>query len=167
MNTLTQWMRGRSELLVALFLLAIGAVILVDASRLHAGLGQQTTVGPAAAPVVVGVLLVVVAAGLALDVLRGGRGDAEGGEDVDLSHPADWPTVLLLAGTFLVNVLLIERLGWPISGALLFFGCSYSLGSRRLVRNLAVSFALSFGTYFVFAEGLGVYLPPGVLEGVI
>ena len=92
---------------------------------------------------------------LAVDVLRGGRGEAEGGEDVDLSHPSDWRTLLLLVAAFVANVVLIEPVGWWFSGAVLFLGCAYALGSRRYIRDAVIAFALSFVTYYVFAVGLG------------
>ena len=40
----------------------------------------------------------------AVDVARGGRGEPEAGEDVDLTSPIDWRTVLLLVGAFVANV---------------------------------------------------------------
>jgi putative tricarboxylic transport membrane protein len=152
---------------VALFLLALGVLVLVDTARLQAGLGQRGPVGPKAVPVVVGALLLVTAALLAADVLRGGRGEPEGGEDVDLSHGSDWRAMLLLAAAFLVNIALIERVGWPISGALLFFGCAYALGSRHLVRDPIIALALSIGTWYLFALGLGIGLPVGILKGIL
>ncbi len=48
---------------------------------------------PATVPLVVGGLLVVVAVFLAVDVLRGGRGEPEGGEDIELTGGSDWRTV--------------------------------------------------------------------------
>jgi putative tricarboxylic transport membrane protein len=167
MTSLAQRMRGRSEIGVALLLLALGALVLVDAARIPTDFTQRGPVGPAAVPVVVGMLLIVVAVFLARDVLRGGRGEAEGGEDIDLSHPSDWRTVMLLAGAFLANAALIERAGWPISGAVLFFGTAYALGSRRIVLTLLVSVAMSVGTYYLFGQLLGIGLPAGVLEGVL
>jgi putative tricarboxylic transport membrane protein len=167
MTTLMQRMQGRSELGVALLLLALGALVLVDASRIESGIAQRGPVGPAAVPVVVGVLLLVVGVFLARDVLRGGRGEAEGGEDIDLSHTSDWRTVLILAGALLANAALIDRAGWPISGAVLFFGSAYALGSRRIVRDLLLSVAMSIGTYYLFGQALGIGLPAGVLEGVL
>ena len=158
---------SRSELGVSGFLLVVGAVVLIDAARLPDALGQSGAVGPKAVPFVVGGLLVLTAVLLAVDVLRGGRGEAEGGEDVDLTHPADWRTVALLGAAFLANVLLIERLGWPLSGAVLFFGTAFALGSRAPVRDVGVALVMSFGSYFLFAKGLGVGLPAGVLGGVI
>ena len=158
---------GRSELGVAAFLLLVGTVVVVDAARLPDSIGQVGVVGPKAVPFVVGGLLLVTAVLLAVDVLRGGRGEAEGGEDVDLAHPADWGTVALLAGSFLANALLVERIGWPLSGALLFFGAAWALGARGVVRLAAVSLAMSFGSQLLFAHGLGVSLPAGLMSGVV
>jgi putative tricarboxylic transport membrane protein len=159
--------RGRAELGVALLLLGLGGVVLHDAAGIPTTAGQIGPVGPKAVPVLVGLLLIVLSALLAADVLRGGRGEAEGGEDVDLTHPSDWQTVGLLLAAFLGNALLLERIGWPLSGAILFFGCAYALGSRAYLRDVAVSLAISMTSYFLFARGLGIALPPGWLRGVI
>jgi putative tricarboxylic transport membrane protein len=167
MSTIARRMRGRSELGVALLLLVLGGLAIVDASRIPATPGQRGPVGPAVVPFVVGALLVAMAVLLALDVLRGGHGESEGGEDVDLGHPSDWRTVLLLAGAFLANVVLIERAGWPISGAVLFAGAAYALGSRRIIRDAIVALVLSVGTYYLFGQALGIGLPAGLLEGVL
>lgn len=92
------WLRDHSELGVCVLLLALGALVLGDALTMDVEITQRGPVGPKTVPIVVGIGLLVIAALLAVDVLRGGRGEAEGGEDVDLSEPADWRTVLLLAG---------------------------------------------------------------------
>ena len=159
--------QGRSEYGVALFLTALGVLVVVQALLLPDSLITRGPVGPAAVPVVVGTLLVVVGVLLGVDVARGGRGEPEGGEDVDLSHASDWRTIGLLAAAFAANALLIESLGWPISGAILFFGTAFALGSRHYVRDLAISAALSLGTFYGFAIGLGVGLPAGVLQGIL
>ena len=54
-------------------------------------------------PILVGLLLVLMAVLLTIDLLRGGRGEQEGGEDVDLTHGSDWRTVGLLVGSFAAN----------------------------------------------------------------
>jgi len=152
---------------VSVLLGGLGALVLVDASRIPTTFTQRGPVGPAAVPVVVGVALLVIAALLARDVLRGGHGEAEAGEDIDLSHPSDWRTVLLLIGAFLANVVLIDRIGFPISGAVLFWGAAYALGSRHLLRDPIIALAVSVTTYLVFSRALGIGLPAGVLEGVL
>jgi putative tricarboxylic transport membrane protein len=118
-------------------------------------------------PIVVGVLLIGTAVLLAIDVLRGGRGEQEAGEDVDLAHGSDWKTLGLLVVAFVANILLIERLGWPVSGAVLFFGTTFALGSRHLIRNAIISIVLSVGTWYLFNLGLGIALPVGILKGIL
>ncbi len=159
--------QGRSELGVALFLAVVGATVVGDALLLADSVTARGPVGPKAVPLVVGGLLLVVGVLLFVDVLRGGRGEPEGGEDVDLSHGSDWRTLAVLFGAFLVNVLLIERLGWPVTGAVLFFGCAYALGSRRVVRDVVLAFVLSIGSWYLFFLGLDIELPVGVLNGIL
>ena len=166
MSSLSERLQGRSELGVSVLLAALGALVLFDASRIPTDFTQRGPVGPAAVPVVLGVALLLIAVFLARDVLRGGHGEAEGGEDVDLSHPSDWRTVLLLIAAFLANIVLIERVGFPISGAVLFWGAAYALGSRHFLRDPLIAVALSVLTYLIFSRGLGIGLPGGPLEGI-
>jgi putative tricarboxylic transport membrane protein len=161
------WLRDHSELGVSLLLLALGVLVLTDALTMDVDITQRGPVGPRTVPLVVGTGLLAVAVLLAVDVLRGGRGQAEGGEDIDLSEPADRRTVLLLAGVFLATAVLIGPLGFPVSGALLFWGSAYALGSRRPGRDPLIAAALSLVTYVVFNNLLGVPLPGGPLMGVL
>ncbi|MEU8891778.1 tripartite tricarboxylate transporter TctB family protein [Streptomyces sp. NPDC048442] len=161
------WLREHSELGVSVLLFVIGLLVLTDALTMHVEIAQRGPVGPTTVPIVVGGALLLVAVLLAVDVLRGGRGEAEGGEDVDLSEPSDWRTVLLLAGVFLGNAVLIGPIGFPVSGALLFWGSAYALGSRHYARDPLIAAGLSLFTYFVFNNLLGVPLPGGPLMGVL
>ncbi|MGW5089727.1 tripartite tricarboxylate transporter TctB family protein [Streptomyces sp. BRB040] len=161
------WLREHSELGVCALLLALGVLVLTDALTMDVDITQRGPVGPRTVPIVVGVGLLVIAALLAVDVLRGGRGEAEGGEDVDLSEPADWRTVLLLSGIFLGAAALIEPAGFPVAGALLFWGAAFALGSRRVDRDPLIAAVVSLITYVVFDKLLGVPLPGGPLMGVL
>ncbi|MFC8988000.1 tripartite tricarboxylate transporter TctB family protein [Streptomyces sp. NPDC056956] len=160
-------MREHSELGVCALLLVIGVLVLTDAVTMDVDLTQRGPVGPRTVPFVVGGGLLAVAALLAVDVLRGGRGRAEGGEDVDLSEPADWRTVLMLSGVFLGSAVLIEPLGFPAAGALLFWGAAFTLGSRRPDRDPLIAAVVSLVAYAVFNHLLGVPLPGGPLMGVL
>ncbi|GAA3846103.1 tripartite tricarboxylate transporter TctB family protein [Streptomyces phyllanthi] len=161
------WLRDHSELGVCVLLLALGVLVLTDALTMDVDVAQRGPVGPRTVPIVVGTGLLVIAALLAVDVLRGGRGQAETGEDVDLSEPADWRTVLLLAGVFLGAAVLIDPLGFPVAGALLFWGAAFTLGSRRFDRDPLIAAVLSLATYAIFNNLLGVPLPGGPLMGVL
>jgi putative tricarboxylic transport membrane protein len=166
MTATKSWLRERSELGICALLVVLGVLVLTDALRIPTDFAQRGPVGPEAVPILVGSLLLVVAVLLARDVLRGGRGEAEGGEDVDLTAPADWRTVLLLCGAFLANAALIGVVGFPISGAILFWGAAYALGSRNLVRDPLIAAGMSIVTFLVFNNLLGVPLPGGPLMEV-
>ena len=159
--------QGRSELGVALFLGALGVLVVVQALLLPESRIARGPVGPAAVPMVVGTLLVIVSVVLAVDILRGGRGEPEGGEDVELTGRSDWRTIALLVVAFGANALLIESLGWAISGAILFWGAAFALGSRHYIRDAVIALVLSVGTWYLFALGLGVVLPAGILRGIL
>ena len=167
MSSIASGLKGRAELGVALLLGVAGVVVFLDTNRLTVTYSQTDPVGPKTLPYLVSGLLIVCAVLLAINVLRGGQGEAEGGEDVDLTHPADWKTVLPLAGAFIANILLIDWAGWVISGTILFWGSAWALGSRHYVRDGIISVALSVLTFYGFYLGLGIHLPAGVLKGIL
>lgn len=159
--------RDKAQYGVCGFLAVVGVLVITDAARLRHIANSNDPIGPKPVPIVLGVLLLVIAVLYAVDVARGGTGEAEEGEDVDVTSPIDWRTVLLLVGAFVVNLALIEPLGWVISGALLFWGSAFALGSRHHIRNLFIAAALSLITFYAFAIGLGVNLPAGILQGIL
>ncbi len=150
----------------AAFLAVLGAYVIYDASTLHPAFSDQP-VQPHTFPYVFGAALLVLAGLLALATTRGDLPQAEAGEDIDLGSKSDWPTVAKLVAVFVFNIAFIDWLGWAITGALLFAGTAWVLGSRRLVLNLVIGALLSVGTWYGFYVGLGVPIPAGVLDGVL
>jgi putative tricarboxylic transport membrane protein len=104
---------------------------------------------------------------LVVATLRGSRPEAEGGEDIDLTTPADWPTVAKLVGVLVFTIATIGVLGWAISGAILFAGAAWALGSTTLVRDVLVGAMMSVGSWYGFYVGLGIALSPGLLDGIL
>jgi putative tricarboxylic transport membrane protein len=158
--------KDKAQYGVAALLAVIGAYILYDASTLSPAFSDQP-VQPSAFPYVIGGGLLVLAALLALAAARGDVPEAEEGEDVDLTVQADWPTVAKLVAVFALNIALIDFLGWAITGAFLFAGTAWVLGSRRHVFDIVIGALLSVGTWYGFYVGLGVPIPPGILDGVL
>lgn len=151
---------------VAVLLFALGAWALV------AGLGIEDRasrgfVTARTLPILVGLMLLVTAVLLVVDLLRGGRGVQEGGEDVDLSHGTDWRTVALLVVAFAFNAAFIETIGWPITGAIMFFLATIALGGRHYLRTAIIALIMSFGSWYLFFLGLDIKLPLGLLDGVL
>ena len=159
------FLSGKSELGVAVFLIGLGAIGLVDAYSLSDNVASRGPLHSSTMPTVVGALLVVTGLVLSADVLRGGRGEIEGGEDIDLDEPTAWIPFVAIGLVFLANAVFMESLGWPITGAFLFWGAATALGSRHLVRDVVISLAMSFGSYVLFVEALGINLPAGILDG--
>ncbi|EAP98311.1 putative integral membrane protein [Janibacter sp. HTCC2649] len=157
--------RAQYGLCAALGLL--GVLVLFDASRIGAASSSNDPIGPKPMPILLGALLIIIAIFYAIDISRGGQGEAEEGEDIDLTTGVDWRTIGLLIAAFSLNAVLIEPLGWVISGALLFAGSAYALGNRHHVRGLVFGVILSLATFYAFAIGLGVNLPAGILQGIL
>jgi putative tricarboxylic transport membrane protein len=167
MTVLRERLRGRSELGVSALLLVVGLLVVGDTLAESGGGTDSDPIGPRTVALVLGAALLVLAVLLTVDILRGGHGEAEAGEDIDLGTPMDLRTVGMLAGILIATAALIPLLGWPIAGTVLFAGATYALGSRTFPRDLAIAASVSLVTWFVFDGLLGVDLPGGPLMGVL
>ncbi|WP_226355569.1 MULTISPECIES: tripartite tricarboxylate transporter TctB family protein [unclassified Pseudonocardia] len=165
-GTARSWWKEHSELGVSVLLALTGLLVLGDTLAEGGGGSASDPLGPRTVAFVLGAALLVLAALLTVDVLRGGRGEAEGGEDVDLDVPMDLRTVGMLAGVIVATAALIPLAGWPIAGTVLFAGATYALGSRAVLRDLGIAAGVSLLTWVLFDAVLGVDLPGGPLMGV-
>jgi putative tricarboxylic transport membrane protein len=157
----------KAQYIICAVLVAVGAFLIYDALTLEAGFAKVDPVGPRLFPIFIGAGLIVLAVILAIAIPRGSVGEADAGEDVDPNMPGDWRTVGLLVGVFVATILLVEPLGWAITGALLFAGSATILGNRHYIRNLVIGAVLSVGSFYAFYSGLGIPLPAGILDGIL
>ncbi len=155
----------RAQFGLAAVLALVGLYTIIDARGLNVGFGDP--VGPRVFPYAIGTAMIVLAVLLAVATARGDVPQAEEGEDVDLTTPPDWVTVGKLVGILVLNLLLVNVLGWAITGAFLFAGCAWALGSRTLLRDIVVGVVLSVASWYFFYSGLGVPLDPGILDGIL
>jgi putative tricarboxylic transport membrane protein len=155
----------RAQYGLAAVLALVGAYTIIDARGLNVGFGDP--IGPRVFPYVIGSVMLLLAVLLAVATSRGDVPQAEEGEDVDLTTPPDWLTVAKLVAILVLNLLLVNVLGWAITGALLFAGCAWALGSRTLLRDVIVGAVLAVGSWYFFYVGLGVPLSPGILDGIL
>ena len=155
----------RAQYVLAAGLLAVGLYTIYDATTLEVGFADP--VGPRVFPFVIGAGLAVTAVLLAVATARGSRPEPEAGEDVDLSGAADWVTVLKLVAVILLTIATVSFLGWAISGAVLFVGAAWALGSRTIVRDVIIGLVLAVASWYAFVVGLGIPLTPGVLDGIL
>ena len=166
-TTVPSRVRDRAQYGLCAVLALAGLVIIWDATRIGDATSSNDPVGPKALPFVIGAALIVVSALYALDVSRGGVGEQEAGEDVDLATPLDWrtrrPARRRLPAQRLPHR--AARLGDQRCAAVR--RSAFALGNRHHVRGLAIGIALSLITFYGFAIGLGVNLPAGILEGIL
>jgi putative tricarboxylic transport membrane protein len=157
----------KAQYLVCVVLVAVGALLIYDAVTLDAGFAKVDPVGPKLFPIAIGIILIVLAVILAVAIPRGSVGEADAGEDVDPNMPGDWRTVGLLVGLFVAVILLVDPLGWAITGTLLFAGAATILGSHHYIRNVVIGAVLAVGSFYAFYSGLGIPLPAGILDGIL
>jgi putative tricarboxylic transport membrane protein len=157
----------KAQYLVCVVMVAVGAFLIYDALSLEAGFAKVDPVGPRLFPIGIGSVLIVLAVVLAIAIPRGSVGEADAGEDVDPNAPGDWRTVGLLVGLFVAVILLVNPLGWAITGTLLFAGAATILGNRHYIRNIVIGAVLALASFYAFYSGLGIPLPAGILDGIL
>ena len=152
------------DLLIAGLVAALGIYVFWEARGIRV-LPVHSRVGPRVIPSLVGAGLIVLGIWLAVEILshRDVR-PVDDSEDVDLSLPTDWRCMAILAASLLVYLYLLERAGFVIASVLLFAGAAFGMGSRKILRDVAIALVLSFGIYLIFTEGLSLRLPAGWLE---
>ncbi|MFF2345998.1 tripartite tricarboxylate transporter TctB family protein [Pseudarthrobacter sp. NPDC058119] len=158
--------KSRGELVFAGLTLALGIFILIGTSFIHEPVAASN-VGPRFFPYAIGILLTAASAFVVLDVLRGNSAAPEEGELVDPSLPMNKKRVVLLLISILAFAVLLEPAGYVIACAVSFFGIAVTLGARLSWRVAVTSVALSLAIYLLFTRPLGIYLPPGVLAGIL
>ena len=120
----------RPELGLALVVPALGVLVVLGTLDVSTA-ASQLGLGPRFFPMLVGGSMILVGLFYVADVLRGGRGDPEESEDVDVDAPSDWRSVGLVSGVFLAFVAVLDVLGWIIAASLLFFGLAPSTDCAR------------------------------------
>ncbi|MBE9375405.1 tripartite tricarboxylate transporter TctB family protein [Saccharopolyspora sp. HNM0983] len=148
------------ELLVAAVIVGIGALSLVGAVVMDVP-DTAGFLGPRFFPALIGAALLALGLALAARELRGSSAAEEP------AGSPDWKPLGLVAATLVLHLLLLDVLGWILAGTALFWGISYALGSRSVLRDLAIALVVAAAVQLGFSAGLGLNLPGGVLLGVI
>jgi putative tricarboxylic transport membrane protein len=138
--------------------LILGIFIAFETTR---GLGPTSAVvGPALFPYLIAAGLVIVGVSLLREAFTGHIAH-EGGFELD------WIAVALVSAGLLIQIFLLETLGWIPATALLFIAVARAFGSRRLLTDAVLGVALTAASFVVFNYGLGLNLPGGVVADLI
>lgn len=158
--------KDKGELGFAGLLLALGVFVMVDTTTIEIP-KAASNVGPRFFPYAVGLLLSAAAVAVIVNILRGGHAEPEEGELVDPSQPFNARRVALFIGAVAIFAALVTPLGYVPATAISFFIGAYALGARHYTRLAVGSLLVALVIYVAFTRGLGIYLPPGLLNGIL
>ena len=163
-NTISK--QGKGELAFAGSLVLLSLIVAWDTSRMDVPQGASI-VSPRVVPYIVAALVLSAGIALIIEVLRGRLGIPEGTEAGEEFVPADRRTMLYLIIAIGVHVLLLEKAGYIIAATFGFWGVTFTFGSRKPVKDFAISLIFALVVYFTFSKGLQIQLPKGLLESVL
>jgi putative tricarboxylic transport membrane protein len=156
---------GKSELAFASSLFLLGIFVAWDTSKMDIPQGSSI-VSPQTFPYMVAVFTSLVGLVLIIDVLRGNHGTPDGDNPGDDLIPVNYKTLLIVGVAIALHVILLETAGYIIAATICFLGVAFGFGSRKILKDLFVSFAFAVIVYFSFTKGLNINLPSGVFEGM-
>jgi putative tricarboxylic transport membrane protein len=145
---------GVSLGLVALALLSIWQTTVIPVSPIYA------RVGPTLFPWIASVGLLVLAALLLVQALRGGF------PDVEPQLSVDWGSLGWVVAGLVANLALIGTLGFVFAAVATFVCVARGFGSAAPLRDALIGAAVSFAAYLGFDRLLGVNIGAGILEGL-
>lgn len=158
--------QGKGELAFAGSLVLLGLIVLWDSSRIVRPQGNNI-VDPRTFPYAIGALVLVIGIALVFEVLRGKLGIPEGDEPGSTFVKADRKTMLMMAAAVAVHVALLEKAGYIIAATIGFWGLATTFGSRKPVKDFAISLIFALVVFFVFSFGLNIQLPQGILSAIL
>jgi putative tricarboxylic transport membrane protein len=157
--------RPRGPIVAAVVLVLLAATLIFQAIQISSGAGFSV-VGPGTIPLAAAALLLLLSLALVLRTTLL--------PDADLAQRAaaeeavtDWPTVGIVAVLLVAYAFALGSAGYVIATGLFLPAAAYALGSRHLIRDVAIGFGVALVIYVGFTEFLGVRLPAGLLDGVL
>lgn len=123
------------------------------------------TPGPSFFPLVVATLLIALSAALLVQALTADR-DSPASRD-DGATTAQRRTTLLMLAVFLAYIVLLPILGFILATVPFFAVLMVLFGERRPVLVAVGAMAMTAVLYGLFQYGFGVFLPRGLLAGLV
>ncbi|MFL5333636.1 MAG: tripartite tricarboxylate transporter TctB family protein [Geminicoccaceae bacterium] len=149
----TGWGLRIGEAVLGGVVLGLGLFIAIETSLLEVA-PSNAAIGPRLFPSLIAFGLLAVGVAVLWQAFFGHVAHERGFE-------LDWRAVALVSAGLLLQMFLVESLGWIIATALLFTATSLAFAERRLVVTVLIGLALSGLTFAIFNYGLGLTLPIG------
>jgi putative tricarboxylic transport membrane protein len=133
--------------------LGLGLFVAIETSVMEVT-ASNAAIGPRLFPFLVALGLLMVGAFVLQQALFGHIAHERGFE-------LDWLAVALVLGGLILQMFLVESLGWIIATTALFVAATLAFRERRVLISIAIGLVLTSLTYWVFNYGLGLSLPIG------
>jgi putative tricarboxylic transport membrane protein len=149
----TGWGLRVGEAVLGGVVLGLGLFVGIETATLEVA-PSNAAIGPRLFPSLIAAGLVVVGALVLRQAFFGHVAHERGFE-------LDWRAVALVSAGLLLQMFLVEGLGWVVATTLLFVAATLAFGDRRILLNAAIGVVLTGLTFWVFNYGLGLTLPVG------
>jgi putative tricarboxylic transport membrane protein len=133
--------------------LGLGLFVAIETALIEVA-PSNAAIGPRLFPFLVATGLLVVGAAVLWQAFAGHIAHERGFE-------LDWRAVGLVSAGLLLQMFLVESLGWIIATTLLFVAATLAFAERRIFISVLIGLALSGLTFVTFNYGLGLSLPIG------
>jgi putative tricarboxylic transport membrane protein len=134
--------------------LALGLFIAVQTSQIEVA-PSHAAIGPTLFPFLIAGGLIVIGALVLREAIFGHVAHERGGFELD------WLAVALVSAGLIVQMFLLETVGWIPATTLLFVAVARAFGSRRLLTDAVIGLVLTGLAFGIFNYGLGLSLPVG------
>jgi putative tricarboxylic transport membrane protein len=149
----TGWGLRIGEAVLGGVVLGLGLFIAIETSMMEVA-ASNAAIGPRLFPFLIAFGLLAVGVAVLWQAFFGHIAHERGFE-------LDWRAVALVSGGLILQIFLVESLGWIIATTLLFVAATLAFRERRVLISIAIGLALTCLTYWVFNYGLGLSLPIG------
>lgn len=145
----------RAELVIALALIAMGAVVAWDAAHMRTGVAAYSRIGPRAFPYAIAAGLVAIGIATAFTAFRSAASKRERDEIV----PMAW-----IVGGLVAQIVLLRYAGFALATGAVFAATARAFGRGPLWLTYPLGVIFSLAIWLFFAKGLQLLLPAGPLE---
>jgi putative tricarboxylic transport membrane protein len=152
-----------AQTLVGVGVIAFAILVGYQTSRIPAS-PLYSKVGPNVFPYMVSAALLLLGVLLVVQSLQGVWGETDADTD---TGPPDRTALAWLGGGLILNVVLIDFLGFIIASTILFVCTARAFGSKALVRDFIVAVVLALVAFLGFDKLLGISIGAGILEGIL
>ena len=145
----------RAELVIALALIALGAVVAWDAAHIRTGVAAYSRIGPRAFPYAIAGGLVLLGLATAFFALR----SAAPMRERDEIAPMAW-----IVGGLVAQILLLPFAGFSVATGAVFAMTARGFGRGPLWFTYPIGVVFALAIWLFFSQALQLVLPAGPLE---